>query len=104
MIKSQKKGKKSKLKYLFLLPIVGVVLIQLFLSCSLSTYGGELTDLLERKEALEQENQLLENRVANLSSLGLIRKRAEVELGMVRAEIEFFSALRSAQLAQQFKP
>ena len=47
---------------------------------------------------LEQENQLLENQLAQLSALGFIRGRAELELGMAPAEIEFFSSSRQAVL------
>ena len=100
MIKLHKKPKRSKLRYLLLLSIVGVILAQLFFSCSLSTYGGEINHLLEEKRKLEEENQVLENQVAKLSSLSFIRERAELELRMVPAEIEFFSARRPAQLAR----
>ena len=73
---------------------------QLFLSCGLSTYGEEISKLSTRKAYLEQENQQLENKLAELSSLATIQSRAKNELGMIHPEVEVFSSRR---LAQRFK-
>lgn len=81
---------------LFLVVVVlGVV--QVFLSCSLSTYGREIETLSQQQVELRRENQALENKLANLSSLSYIRHRAEDELGMKQPDVEIFLSRRLAQ-------
>lgn len=82
-----------------LLIFVAVVLgiTQIFLSCSLSTYGEEIETLSRQQTELRRENQNLENKLANLSSLSYIRQQAEDELGMHQPDVEVFPSRRLAQ-------
>jgi len=71
--------------------------IQLYVSSALSTQGEEISKLTEKKEKLQRQNQILENKLADLSSLSYIQERAETELGMKKPAVEVFSARRIAQ-------
>ncbi len=96
---TKQKNNKNILNIRNFLYLAVVVLfgVQLFLSCGLSTYGEEIAALSVKTAKLERENQRLENRIAELSSLSSIQSRAEKELGMVHPEVEVFSSRYVAQ-------
>ncbi len=97
MTNQKKQRNILNIRTLIYLLVVVLCGAQLFFSCSLSTYGEEIATLSAKKAKLERENQRLENRLAELSSLSSIQSRAEKELGMVHPEVEVFSSRRVAQ-------
>jgi len=84
---------------IFLL-LVSLVLFfsQFLLAGELSTRGSEIAELSSKLDKVKLENQLLENKLAEVSSLSYVRTRAEQELGMRVSEFEFLSSERLAQL------
>ncbi|MFW6110131.1 MAG: hypothetical protein ACOC6Q_01775 [Patescibacteria group bacterium] len=101
---SKKEDHKGRKKIIWIaLGVVfgGLFFAQFFLCSSLSTQGGEVARLLEKKERLEEENRRIENRIAELTSLENIRRRAEKELGMqIASEYEFLTPPVLAELPQ----
>ncbi len=93
--------KPFNIKKLLSLVAVGLGIVQIFISCSLSTYGKEIKALSKRRDDLRRENQRLENKSANLSSLSYIRRRAETELGMKQPDVEIFASRRLVQKISQ---
>jgi len=88
------------LKILSLLVFLSLFFSQFVLAGELSTRGGEIAELAEDLETVKLENQLLENRLAEVSSLSHIRERAQTELEMKPSEFEFLTPAQLAQLPQ----
>lgn len=85
-------------KILSLLVFLSLFFSQFVLAGELSTRGGEISELSEELKMVKLENQLLENRLAEISSLSHIRERAQSELEMKSSEFEFLTPAQLAQL------
>lgn len=85
-------------KFLVVFVFISLFFSQFIVAGALSTSGGEIAQLTSQLEVLQTENQLLENRLAERSSLAAIRKQAEEQLGMTVAEFEFLAPPQLAEL------
>ena len=68
----------SKLLFVIYLCVSILVLVNLFLSNSLSTKGKLVTDLQVRGEEIKKENIVLKSEIATLGSLSEIEKKANI--------------------------
>lgn len=65
--------------------LTGLVIFQLLVSNHLATAGERLTQMDQKIEALEKENESLKKEIALSSSLAMIAKKAK-EMGFVKME------------------
>lgn len=80
-------GKRSRKKPFIIIALCLLVLIiaQIWVNNTVVSYGGRFENISKLKETLEMENQLLENEIANDSSLTNIATKG-AELGFSRLE------------------
>lgn len=97
---SSKKGKKVSLSkvafFSLVISISSFFLVHLVVSSVLDPRGKELRMLDNQKENLIEENRILEQEIAKLSSLSVVVGRAEKELGMDRADDVIYISAPSA--------
>lgn len=86
----QKRDRNFSLsKFSFLLLVTSIIafcLVHLIVSSLLDPRGKELRMLNNQKDQLVEENRVLQQQIAKLSSLSVVVGRAEKELGMKKAD------------------
>lgn len=70
---------RKKIIGLILLVVAGVAVLEIWMVNRLSTYGEQLSKLEEIKGSLLTENELLENQIAEKSSLAHLGEKAKAE-------------------------
>jgi hypothetical protein len=72
---------RKKIIIFSLILIIPVILLQIWSANRLATYGEKISNLEHSKSQLLLENEVLENQVAEKSSLNLISQKSQ-ELGL----------------------
>jgi cell division protein FtsB len=72
--------------FLLILSIVSFCTVHLVVSSVLDPRGKELRMLNSQKDQLVEENRVLQQEIAKMSSLSVVTGRAEKELGMEKAD------------------
>ncbi len=85
---------------IFIGSTIVLVFVMVFLNNSLASKGREVDELMEQRKALESQLLELDNRIAQASSLGIIREEAE-KLGMVPGKLQFLPPAPVALAPQQ---
>lgn len=75
-------------KEIFAILFFLIIVAQVVLANSMVSKGRQMKDLSRQKEELQSELLQLENRIAQASSLAVIRAQAE-KLGMKRGKLHF---------------
>lgn len=70
---------RKKIIGLILLVVAGVAVLEIWMVNRLATYGEQLSKLEEIKGSLTTENELLENDIAEKSSLSHLGEKAKAE-------------------------
>lgn len=95
----ERKSPKTKAKRLLKIAVVfilAIISLELWTVNRLSTYGDKIQGLKEAQARVELENQVLENVIAEESSLNVLEKRATL-LGF--ESVKTFQYLNSRNLA-----
>lgn len=96
------KDKRTNLSFsvisasILVIVLLAFCVIQLFVVSTLSPRGKDLKWLDYEKEVLVEENRVLEQELAEYSSLTMIKTRAEGQLDMDRAENVIYLSAPSA--------
>lgn len=82
--------------YLLVFSILSFCIVHLVVSSVLDPRGKELRVLEYQKEQLIEENRVLHQEIAKLSSLSVVVGRAEKEIGMKKADDVIYISTPSA--------
>ncbi len=87
---------KRKAFFLMLLILIPLAILEIWSLNRLATYGVEISKIEIAKQALQLENQILENKISDEASLINIENKAK-KLGFVKvSKIEFLKELELA--------
>ena len=79
---AHKKSSKKRIIYSLIMVIICLSIANIVVSASVSSTGGELSELEEQARNLRHENQLMEQKIVSIRSLTKLQYRAK-ELGFI---------------------